>query len=74
MIDEFLLFKHFCCARCGQPFLGSKHFENKGLAYCEMDYHFLFGSTCFICNRILTEGGKRILLFGNDNAPNSVKY
>ncbi|CAF4313575.1 unnamed protein product, partial [Rotaria sordida] len=29
---------HFCCARCAQPFYGSKHFENKGLAYC-----FFFG-------------------------------
>ena len=50
--------QHFCCARCAQPFYGTKHFENKGLAYCESDYHFLFGSTCFICNDILTEGGK----------------
>ncbi|CAF2774260.1 unnamed protein product [Rotaria sp. Silwood2] len=48
--------EHFCCARCAQPFYGSKHFENKGLAYCELDYHFLYGSTCFICNCIITEG------------------
>ncbi|CAF3159464.1 unnamed protein product [Rotaria sp. Silwood2] len=48
--------EHFCCARCAQPFHGSKHYENNGLAYCEMDYHILFGSTCFICNRIITEG------------------
>ncbi|CAF2110727.1 unnamed protein product [Rotaria magnacalcarata] len=48
--------EHFCCARCAQPFYGSKHFENKGLAYCESDYHFLFGSTCFICNCVITEG------------------
>ncbi|CAF0829431.1 unnamed protein product [Adineta ricciae] len=50
--------EHFCCARCGQPFYGSKHFENKGLPYCEADYHFLFGSSCFICNTLLTDGGK----------------
>ena len=50
--------EHFACARCAQPFRGSKHFEHRGLAYCEMDYHFLFGSTCFNCNRIITEGGK----------------
>ncbi|CAF4772763.1 unnamed protein product [Rotaria sp. Silwood1] len=48
--------EHFCCARCAQPFHGSKHYENNGLAYCEIDYHILFGSTCFICNRIITEG------------------
>jgi len=48
--------EHFSCARCAQPFRGSKHFEHRGLAYCEMDYHFLFGSTCFYCNRIITEG------------------
>ncbi|UJR09881.1 hypothetical protein I4U23_014103 [Adineta vaga] len=48
--------EHFCCARCGQPFLGSKHFEYKGLAYCETDYHFLFGSSCCICNRTLPNG------------------
>jgi hypothetical protein len=50
--------QHFCCARCAQPFYGSKHFENKGLAYCESDYHFLFGSLCFICNSTITESGK----------------
>ncbi|CAF1266367.1 unnamed protein product [Adineta steineri] len=48
--------EHFCCARCAQPFLGNKHFEHKGLAYCEADYHFLFGSACFICNRTITNG------------------
>jgi len=30
--------------------------KKKGLAYCETDYHFLFGSTCFTCNSIITEG------------------
>ncbi|CAF0900674.1 unnamed protein product [Adineta ricciae] len=48
--------EHFCCARCGQAFLGNKHFEHKGLAYCETDYHFLFGSACFICSRVLVDG------------------
>lgn len=48
--------EHFCCARCGQAFHGNKHFENKGLAYCENDYHLLFGSTCYICNQKLIEG------------------
>ena len=60
----FFVFQHFCCARCAQPFRGSKHFENKGLAYCETDYHFLFGSSCFICNRTITEGGKLGFLRG----------
>lgn len=54
-------FQHFCCARCAQPFLGSKHFEHKGAAYCETDYHLLIGSTCCICNRTLPDGGKSIL-------------
>ncbi|CAF3448414.1 unnamed protein product [Rotaria socialis] len=48
--------EHFCCTRCAQPFYGSKHYENNGLAYCETDYHILFGSTCFICNRIISGG------------------
>ena len=65
MIDDrgLFSFQHFCCARCSQPFRGSKHFEDKGLAYCETDYHFLFGSTCFICNRTITEGGNLIVSF-----------
>ena len=32
-----------------------------------MDYHFLFGSTCFHCNRIITEGGESILFIFIDN-------
>ncbi len=33
------LFQHFVCARCEKPFLGTRHYEKKGLAYCEMHYH-----------------------------------
>jgi len=31
--------KHFVCAKCEKPFLGTRHYEKKGLAYCETHYH-----------------------------------
>ena len=36
--------EHFVCAKCEKPFLGNKHYERKGLAYCETHYHQLFGN------------------------------
>jgi len=27
------------CAKCEKPFLGTRHYEKKGLAYCETHYH-----------------------------------
>ena len=29
------------CAHCEKPFEGRRHFEKKGLAYCERDYKFV---------------------------------
>ncbi|CAF0739231.1 unnamed protein product [Didymodactylos carnosus] len=46
--------EHFACGRCEKPFLGSKHYEKNGIAYCETDYHHLFGNTCFVCNTIIS--------------------
>jgi hypothetical protein len=44
---------HFVCARCERPFLGKRHYERKGLAYCEQHYYQLFGHQCFVCNQII---------------------
>jgi len=46
--------EHFVCAKCEKPFLGHRHYEKKGLAYCETHYHQLFGNLCFICNQVIT--------------------
>ncbi|XP_014661856.1 PREDICTED: LIM and senescent cell antigen-like-containing domain protein 1 [Priapulus caudatus] len=46
--------EHFVCAKCEKPFLGSRHFEKKGQAYCELHYHKLFGNVCFVCNQVVT--------------------
>uniref|UniRef100_A0A915DP55 LIM zinc-binding domain-containing protein n=1 Tax=Ditylenchus dipsaci TaxID=166011 RepID=A0A915DP55_9BILA len=37
------------CVQYVKPFLGHKHYEKKGLAYCEQHYHLLYGSLCFKC-------------------------
>jgi hypothetical protein len=52
--------EHFVCAKCEKPFLGHRHYEKKGLAYCETHYHQLFGNLCFICNQVITGDGMRI--------------
>lgn len=43
--------EHFVCAYCEKPFEGRRHYEKKGLAYCERDYQNLFGDVCFYCNK-----------------------
>ena len=30
--------QHFVCSHCEKPFEGRRHYEKKGLAYCERDY------------------------------------
>ena len=35
----FVCFQHFVCAKCEKPFLGHRHYEKKGLAYCQTHYH-----------------------------------
>ncbi|KAI6660907.1 LIM and senescent cell antigen-like-containing domain protein 1 [Oopsacas minuta] len=42
--------EHFVCAYCEKPFEGQKHYEKKGLAYCEPHYNQLYGEICFYCN------------------------
>ncbi|XP_043665369.1 LIM and senescent cell antigen-like-containing domain protein 1 isoform X1 [Vespula pensylvanica] len=46
--------EHFVCAKCEKPFLGHRHYEKKGLAYCETHYHQLFGNLCFVCNQVIS--------------------
>uniref|UniRef100_G3R9W0 LIM zinc-binding domain-containing protein n=1 Tax=Gorilla gorilla gorilla TaxID=9595 RepID=G3R9W0_GORGO len=48
-----IFFQHFVCAKCEKPFLGHRHYERKGLAYCETHYNQLFGDVCFHCNRVI---------------------
>jgi len=61
--------EHFVCAKCEKPFLGHRHYERKGLAYCETHYHQLFGNLCFVCNQVISGDGKykNILVFKNLN-------
>lgn len=46
--------EHFVCAKCEKPFFGTRHYEKKGLAYCEIHYHQLFGNICFVCNNVIS--------------------
>lgn len=50
--------QHFVCAKCEKPFLGHRHYEKRGLAYCETHYHQLFGNLCFVCNQVIAGDGK----------------
>lgn len=34
--------------------MGTRYYERKGVPYCEIDYHLLFGNNCFICSKIIT--------------------
>lgn len=45
--------EHFACATCEKPFLGKRHYEVKGLAYCEQDYYQTFGRTCCTCSKAI---------------------
>lgn len=51
--------EHFVCAKCEKPFLGHRHYEKRGLAYCETHYHQLFGNLCFVCNQVISSDGER---------------
>lgn len=53
-----VLFQHFVCAKCEKPFHGHRHYEKKGLAYCEQHYHQLFGNLCYVCNQVIAGDGK----------------
>lgn len=55
--------EHFVCAKCEKPFLGHRHYEKRGLAYCETHYHQLFGNLCFVCNQVIAGDGKLILAY-----------
>ena len=55
--------EHFVCAKCEKPFLGHRHYEKKGLAYCETHYHQLFGNLCFVCNQVISGDGKSAVAF-----------
>lgn len=45
--------QHFVCAKCEKPFLGHRHYEKKGLAYCETHYNQLFGDVCYTCSHVI---------------------
>ena len=50
-----MILQHFVCAKCEKPFLGTKHFEKKGLAYCELHYHQLFGNIDFVSGEVIED-------------------
>ncbi|EFB18322.1 hypothetical protein PANDA_017564 [Ailuropoda melanoleuca] len=50
--------EHFVCAKCEKPFLGHRHYEKKGLAYCETHYNQLFGDVCYNCSHVIEGDGK----------------
>uniref|UniRef100_A0AC34GTA9 LIM zinc-binding domain-containing protein n=1 Tax=Panagrolaimus sp. ES5 TaxID=591445 RepID=A0AC34GTA9_9BILA len=43
--------EHFVCAVCEKPFLGNKHYEKAGLAYCELHFNQRYGNMCFRCSK-----------------------
>ncbi|KAK7807801.1 hypothetical protein U0070_000116 [Myodes glareolus] len=51
--------EHFVCAKCEKPFLGHRHYERKGLAYCETHYNqqrdglTRQNSCCELCTELL---------------------
>ncbi len=45
------LLQHFVCAHCEKAFEGRRHFEKKGLAYCERDYKFVSHCTEVVMHR-----------------------
>ncbi|XP_071837962.1 LIM and senescent cell antigen-like-containing domain protein 1 isoform X1 [Apostichopus japonicus] len=45
--------EHFVCARCEKPFLGHRHYEKNGKAYCETHYNQLFGNMCYYCSKAI---------------------
>ena len=51
--------EHFVCAKCEKPFLGNRHYERKGLAYCETHYHQLFGNLCHVCNNVSKKSSRK---------------
>jgi len=59
--------EHFVCAKCEKPFLGHRHYEKKGLAYCETHYHQLFGNLCFVCNQVISGDGMCKKLFNSNS-------
>ena len=50
--------EHFVCAQCEKPFLGQKHYERGGLAYCETHFNQLFGDVCYHCNEVIDGDGE----------------
>ncbi|CAH7099149.1 Lims2 [Phodopus roborovskii] len=50
--------EHFVCAKCEKPFLGHRHYEKKGLAYCETHYNQLFGDVCYNCSHVIEGDGE----------------
>nr|KAF6495614.1 LIM zinc finger domain containing 2 [Rousettus aegyptiacus] len=66
--------EHFVCAKCEKPFLGHRHYEKKGLAYCETHYNQLFGDVCYSCSHVIEGDGKALpsLCLPSPSAPASL--
>lgn len=61
------------CAKCEKPFHGHRHYEKKGLAYCEQHYHQLFGNLCYVCNQVIAGDGKQLHLHSSFIPPSVIK-
>lgn len=47
-LSVLFLLQHFVCAKCEKPFLGHRHYEKKGLAYCETHYNQVNSAICAV--------------------------
>ncbi|VDM66112.1 unnamed protein product [Strongylus vulgaris] len=54
-------FHHFRCAKCDEAFMGTKHYERNGKAYCKDDFMMLCGEFCYRCNSFLSGASVNVL-------------
>ncbi|KAK6751890.1 hypothetical protein RB195_003359 [Necator americanus] len=60
-LGKYFHVEHFRCAKCDVAFMGTKHYEWNGKAYCKEDMMMLCGEFCYRCNRFLTATSINIL-------------
>ncbi|RCN51686.1 LIM domain protein [Ancylostoma caninum] len=53
--------EHFRCAMCDVAFMGAKHFEHSGKAYCKDDFMTLWAEFCHRCNQLLSDTSVNVL-------------
>ncbi|KIH67056.1 LIM domain protein [Ancylostoma duodenale] len=60
-VDGRIVFQHFRCAKCDVAFMGTKHFEHNGKAYCKDDFVTLWAEFCYQCNQLLPDTSVNVL-------------